>query len=214
MTDLGFATPSPLPVDAMMPPPGAIPDDRPEPAEGKAESAEPQENQRKRRRALLPDGPRQRWNARRTEIFLDTLALTCNVSEALRASGMSSSCLYRRRRDCPEFRAAWDGALDEAYSRLEVELLNRALNGETVEVINRNGEVVTIRKQSHQLGLALLRYHAVRVSAIRALHGTDHERDALSAKINMLRKLDQLAHHKVREAERKARLGKPAAARG
>ena len=52
--------------------------------------------------------PYQRWNDKRTALFLNHLALTCNVTEALSVSGMASSSLYRRRRECQAFRAAWE----------------------------------------------------------------------------------------------------------
>lgn len=149
-----------------------------------------------------PQTPYQRWNDKRTALFLNHLAVTCNVTEALSVSGMSSSSLYRRRRECPAFRAAWDEALDEGYCRLEAELLNRAINGETQEVVNRNGEVVTIRKKSDALGLALLKLHSVRVAAIRDLRGEDHERHAFEAKVRILTKLEQLARFRAEQAAR------------
>jgi hypothetical protein len=146
--------------------------------------------------------PQQRWNDRRTALFFDHLALTCNVNESLRRSGLSSSNMYRRRSESADFRAAWDAALEEGYSRLEAELLNRALNGETQEVVNRNGEVVKVRTVSNTLGLALLKHHAVRVAAIRALKGTAHDEQAIQMKMKFLKRLEQLTHHRAEQAER------------
>jgi hypothetical protein len=143
------------------------------------------------------------WNATRRQLFLEHLSQHCNVSAALAHSGMASSSLYRERRDNSAFRKAWDEALEQGYARLEAMLLDRALNGEDQEVLNKKGEKVTLRKFSHMLGLALLKIHAVRVAAIRAMQGSNHDEHAMEAKIAILKKLEQLARHKARQEEAK-----------
>ena len=145
--------------------------------------------------------PKKRREAVRMRLFLDHLSERCNVAEALAISGMASSSLYLKRRSCAKFRAAWDAALEQGYCRLEAELLNRALNGENQQVLNRKGDIVTLKKISNALGLALLKQHGVRVAAIRALHGTNHDEHAMEAKIAIIKKLEQLANH---EAKKKA----------
>lgn len=137
----------------------------------------------------------------RMKLFLDHLAQRCNVNEALAVSGLPSSSLYLKRRSCAKFRAAWDAALEQGYSRLEAELLDRALNGEHQQVLNRKGDIVTLKKVSNALGLALLKQHGVRVAAIRALHGTNHDEDAMDAKIAIIKKLEQLARHNAKKQE-------------
>jgi hypothetical protein len=154
------------------------------------DAAEPPEN-----------SPKARSMAKRLRLFLECLAERCNVSEALAVSGLPSSSLYLKRKSCAKFRAAWDAALEQGYSRLEAELLSRALNGEDQQVLNRKGEIVTIKKISNALGLALLKQHGVRVAAIRALHGTNHDEHAMEAKIAIIRKLEQLARHKAKQEE-------------
>jgi hypothetical protein len=157
--------------------------------------------------ALLPEAdaaeqdensPKSRSMEKRVRMFLDHLAERCNVSEALAVSGLPSSSLYHKRRTCAKFRAAWDAALEQGYSRLEAELLSRALDGEQQQVLNRKGEIVTLRKISNALGLALLKQHSIRVAAIRALHGTSHDENAMAAKMAILKKLEQLARHNAR----------------
>jgi hypothetical protein len=145
--------------------------------------------------------PKEASIKKRLKLFLEHLAERCNVSEALAVSGLASSSLYQKRRTCAKFRAAWDAALEQGYSKLEAELLNRALNGENQQVLNRNGEIVTLKKISNALGLALLKQHGVRVAAIRALHGTNHDEHAMEAKIAIIRKLEQLARHKAKQQE-------------
>jgi hypothetical protein len=141
------------------------------------------------------------WNATRRQLFLEHLSQHCNVSAALAHSGMASSSLYRERRDNSEFRKAWDQALEQGYARLEAILLDRALNGEEQEVLNKNGVKVTLRKISNTLGLALLKLHNIRVAAFRAMQGSNHDEHALEAKMAIIKKLDQLARHKARQEE-------------
>jgi hypothetical protein len=147
--------------------------------------------------------PHTKWTIARTALFLEHLSQHCNVSAALAHSSMASSSLYRERRDNSAFRKAWDQALEQGYTRLEAMLLDRALNGEEHEVLNHNGAKVSLRKISNTLGLALLKMHAVRVAAIRAMHGSDHDEHAMEAKIAIIKKLDQLARHKARQEEAK-----------
>jgi hypothetical protein len=152
--------------------------------------------------AEMPENsPKAKSVAKRLALFLEHLAERCNVTEALAVSGLASSSLYLKRKTCAKFRAAWDAALEQGYSRLEAELLNRALNGEDQQVLNRKGEIITIKKISNALGLALLKLHGVRVAAIRALHGTDHDEHALEAKIAIIKKLEQLAAHEAKKKE-------------
>ncbi len=145
--------------------------------------------------------PHTNWTIARTKLFLEHLSQHCNVSAALAHSGMASSSLYRQRRDNSAFRKAWDQALDQGYARLEAILLDRALNGEQQEVLDQQGTKVSLRKISNTLGLALLKMHAVRVAAIRAMHGTDHDEHAMEAKIAIIKKLDQLARHTAKKEE-------------
>jgi hypothetical protein len=158
--------------------------------------------------AAAPPDPTQeparheRWNSKRTELFLDHLAATSNVNEALAVSGMSPSSLYRHRRECPAFRAAWNEALDEGYSRLEAELLNRARNGETQEVVNRSGEVVVVRKVSNTLGLALLKLHQIRAAVTRDVRGTSNDELAIQMKMKFLKRIEQLVAHRAEQAAR------------
>jgi hypothetical protein len=158
---------------------------------------EPPENKAK----TSAESPKTASIKKRTKLFLDHLSERCNVAEALAVSGLASSSLYHKRRSCAKFRAAWDAALEQGYSRLEADLLDRALNGENQQVLNRKGDIVTLKKISNALGLALLKQHGVRVAAIRALHGTNHDEHAMEAKIAIIRKLEQLARHKAKQQE-------------
>lgn len=105
----------------------------------------------KRKRA--PSRPPVRWSVEREQLFLETLGQTCNICEAVRASGLSSGSVYRRRRTSNAFCAAWVAALGEGYVRLEADLLDQALNG--VREDKGDGR----RALSPAVALNLLRHH-------------------------------------------------------
>jgi len=100
-----------------------------------------------------------RWSAKREEVFLATLGETANVAASIRASGLSETSVYRRRRKSDEFRARWARALREGYARLEAMLLDRALNGVEKVVWHGGKQVGTMIEYSDRLALALLAAH-------------------------------------------------------
>ena len=87
-------------------------------------------------RAVRKDG----WTAERRRTFMETLAATCNVSEAARVAGMNlSSAYYHKRRD-PAFAREWAQALSVGYAELEALLLRQALFGTEEEEVLLDGE--------------------------------------------------------------------------
>ena len=101
----------------------------------------------KRRAALVPrGGPRPQlraprpyeWTAAKKARFIAELAGTCNVLASLRVVGMESGSLYKLRKRDAKFRAEWAEALREGYAKLEMMLLERAMNG-TVRTVSRAG---------------------------------------------------------------------------
>lgn len=72
------------------------------------------------------------WTAARRQVFLDRLAATCCVVEALAATGMASSSLYRLRKRDPAFAEAWDDAVAAHFDDVELALVRyskRVLEG-------------------------------------------------------------------------------------
>lgn len=65
--------------------------------------------------------------------FLDALAATYNVTAAAEAASLSTSAIYRQRREDPAFARRWYAALAEGYDNLEMELLGRLRAGESSE---------------------------------------------------------------------------------
>jgi len=99
------------------------------------------------------------WTEAQKERFLVELAASCNVSHALRKVRKSSSSLYRLRRREAEFRAGWSQALSEGYAKLELELLDRAMNGTVKTVVRGDGRTETITEYPNNIALALLKAH-------------------------------------------------------
>lgn len=66
------------------------------------------------------------WRVR----FLDTLAISSNVTHSAAAAGISLSRAYRLRRAEPEFARQWQAALDDGYLHLELELVRRLRDGD------------------------------------------------------------------------------------
>ena len=96
-----------------------------------------------------------RWTEAKREAFLLALVETANVTGAARAVGLPEHSPYHLRRKDADFAAAWDAALDEAYSKLEMMLLRRATYGEACD----GADAPAI---STAFALALLRHHHTR----------------------------------------------------
>jgi hypothetical protein len=131
------------------------------------------------------------WNEERRQTFLDTLAACSNVAASERAAGMMPGSAYRERRRSADFRAAWDEALCEGYTRLELVLLERALGG-VVARTTKNDKGEEVKEQfSDRLGMALLSAHRSTVTAARAARpAADGEsaRDWLTRKLSEMNK--------------------------
>jgi len=103
------------------------------------------------------------WTKERRETFFAELAEICNVAAAARAAGFPhAQAAYNQKKRDPTFRAEWDEAIAEGYSRLELEMLERARFGE-----NRPADVGQSgpRQRAIPTGLALslLKLHESRM---------------------------------------------------
>lgn len=125
-------------------------------------------------RAVRKDG----WTQELRKTFMETLAATCNVSEAARAAGMNlSSAYYQKRRD-PGFAREWAQALSVGYSELEALLLREALFGSEQEEVTLDADgMVKSRKvkrgHPHMVGMRLLTAHARQAMEARAANETE-----------------------------------------
>jgi hypothetical protein len=101
------------------------------------------------------------WTPEKQWSFVEALARTASVTQAVRTVGMSARSAYRLRNhpEAGEFRAAWNAALQQAWGLIEQVALDRVINGER-ETIERNGYLVAERHKPcsdrvliHMLGL-------------------------------------------------------------
>jgi hypothetical protein len=138
------------------------------------------------------------WSKAKAAKFLGVLAETCNVSEACRRTRVPMTVAYRRRKMDATFRAAWGEAIDLAYSRLELLLLDRAFNGTEKEIRRRDGGVERMREYSNQLGLTLLKMH--RDAAMEANSELPAE-DVAEIRERLVRKLQRLKKRNEEEQE-------------
>jgi hypothetical protein len=134
----------------------------------------------------------KRWTLERQADFLAHLAMTCNVRASARAVGMSEQGVHRLRLRSPEFRDAWETALAEGYVRLEMMLLDRALNGVEKTVVGKNGEPAgSVTEHSDRLALALMnapRRATPRPRAAEAQRDRKEVRRLVEAKLSEMNK--------------------------
>ena len=149
----GVRTSAPAPGDATNPPRRTAGTKRRKPAKATARG----------RRKAAP----VRWSARREALFLSALAETSNVAASVRASGLSETTVYRRRRRSAEFRAKWTAALREGYLKLESMMLDRALNGVEKPVWHGGKQVGTVLEYNDRTALSLLAAHRGTVMGTR-----------------------------------------------
>ncbi len=140
-------------------------------------------------RAPRKDG----WTRDQERLFLQTLATTCNTSEAARVAGVSRTSAYDRRQRNRRFAADWERAMDIGYAEIEAMLMREALFGSESEEILLDGEgAVKSRKvrRGHDLKLALqlLTRHRDRVLAYRASAAARKERPDSPAVVRRVRR--------------------------
>jgi hypothetical protein len=68
------------------------------------------------------------WSDEAEEAFFDHLGATCNVRASAAEVGFTTFTVYRQRRLRPDFAARWQAVLEQGYARLEMALLQAALD--------------------------------------------------------------------------------------
>ena len=124
----------------------------------------------------------ERWSLETQARFLEALAATCNVAKSLRAVGMKDSGVYKLRLKSPAFRAAWEVALREGYVRLELLMLERAINGTKKTLWHGKEKIGEAVEHDSRLGLQLLQQHArlaKQPAAVETVESEDEIRAAL-----------------------------------
>jgi hypothetical protein len=97
------------------------------------------------------------WTPRVRSAFLEQLATTGMVRQALAAVGRSASAAYALRRRDSAFQDAWDAALADASGPVETMLVERALTGEWTRIVDAKGrEVGSTHRFDSRFALRLL----------------------------------------------------------
>jgi hypothetical protein len=141
-------------------------------------------------------------SAKEIDLFLATLAETCNVSLSARECKRTTRVFYDLKRRDAGFRAAWTEALREGYDRLDMELVHRARFGTPKDVFYQGRKTATTRVFNDAMALRLLHQHRKTVEGMRAADAGRRDAKAI---------FDELAA-RVREieAEREAKARKNA----
>ena len=165
-----------------------------EPADGACDAAGPRRDAKGRFVAAHGARPKRRAANRKTarkgpprnwrDLFLAKLAETSNITVACKAARIDTSQAYKERRDKPDVRTAWRGALLEGYENLELETLCRLRHGEL-----RNDE----RKFDIANALRLLKVHAEEVARERARREDRDEQDVLDSLDRMIESMRERA---------------------
>ncbi|WP_327753410.1 hypothetical protein VVT58_08355 [Sphingobium sp. SJ10-10] len=125
-------------------------------------------------RAMRKDG----FTPELRQKFLETLALTCNVSEAARVVGRNLATVYYLKRRDPGFARAWKQALSIGHEELKALMLRQALFGTEDEEIVLDGEgAVKSRKikrgHPHMIQAILFRAHEKEVAETQRLESVE-----------------------------------------
>ena len=110
-------------------------------------------------KAKLREPTKRDWTKKKETNFLTVLAETCNVTLACGEAGVSISAAYARRKKHAAFRAAWGEAIAIAYRRVEMALLERALNGTEKVVTRKDGSEERVREYPNTIAIQLLKMH-------------------------------------------------------
>jgi hypothetical protein len=146
-----------------------------------------------RKKAQRREASPQTISDEQIETFFAELADTCNVVRSAKAAGFTANWAYRKRKTDAGFRAGWARAIAEGYAKLELVLLDRAMNG-TVKRVASGGSERRIREYPNQLAMALLKRHSDLAGSIDNMLSEDEAeevRERILAKLARKREQDQ-----------------------
>jgi len=90
-----------------------------------------------------PQSARREISDIQRQAFLEALAENCHVRGAAAVAGFAPSAAYNLRRRDPSFAEAWQAAFDSGYARLEMALVERAI--QTIDVAHDdNPEAIAV----------------------------------------------------------------------
>lgn len=105
-------------------------------------------------------------NAEQQERFLERLAMTSDVTKAVRHAGWTKTGVQQLKRTDKAFRAACIEAMAIGYEELEMEMLNRARNGIRKILTTPDGKKpATVTEFNDAQGFRLLMAHKQEIAA-------------------------------------------------
>lgn len=114
----------------------------------------------------------------RQERFLERLAMTSNVTSAVRHAKWSKTGVYQLKRTNPVFRAAWLEALAIGYEELEMEMLQRARFGTKKTILPKGEKPERVTEYSDAQALRLLLAHKQEVEETKSAKRVDQNSTA------------------------------------
>ncbi|MBU6267592.1 MAG: hypothetical protein KGN34_08635 [Sphingomonadales bacterium] len=125
--------------------------------------------------------------AKWSEVFLEELAATSNVSAAAKKAGVATATVYEARRVNADFYARWQVALCEGYELLEMGLLQRLREGEVKRAAGARRGVRTFDNATALRLLAAHKDSAARTKAIREHRDAEAVLASIDAKLERMR---------------------------
>lgn len=106
----------------------------------------------------MPASIPQAWNAKKAERFIKKLAETGHVGMASKLSGVARSTAYVHREKDPDFKEAWNNAMQEAaINVLEAEAVRRGVHGIEKNIYYQGNVVDVVKEYSDTLLIFLLK---------------------------------------------------------
>jgi hypothetical protein len=144
-------------------------------------------------RAMRVETGGRQWSDEAETLFFDHLAASCNVTTSAAAAGFAHTTVYRYRLTRPEFAARWQAALCQGYARLELALLNAAL--ETVGDVDVAASFDADRpipKMSVDQAMDLLRRHHRIAGGVPVVGERARRRSLEEVRASILRKVEAI----------------------
>ena len=135
-------------------------------------------------------GAREPGEGKRTpdhwkELFLKTLAATCDVAAAARAANISHAWAYEQKHADPIFATAWKKALDESTDTLVGEVYRRAAQGVRRLKFQTSGPMAGLPYLDPNTGLPYVEHEYSDTLALKLLSAHRPEVYRESSKIDM-----------------------------
>lgn len=150
-------------------------------------------------RAKLIRTKGRQWSDEAEIIFFDALAASCNVRHAAEAAGATVYTVHRQRRLRPEFALRWDAALAQGHARLEMALVEAALD--SLENVDFDAERPIPRMTVDQ-AIRIVQLYRGPVRGDGAAPGRRPRRRSLDeVRASILKKLEAIENARGRDGE-------------